>query len=331
MKRLRWLFALLLAGLLLPAAAHQLRLGYLELNEVSPDVYAVLWKLPMVGDDMRLALAVHLPEQCRPLQEVRRSLAGQALSERWRIQCQGGLRGSAIRIDGLDGAAADVLIRLQHADGSQQNARLSATQPAFEVLHSPGLTDIAGSYFSLGVEHILSGLDHLLFVLALVLIVRGTGRLVATITAFTLAHSITLSLATFNLVSLPGPPVEASIALSIVFVAAEILRVQRGGSSLTARAPWLVAFAFGLLHGFGFASALQESGLPTHAVPLALLCFNLGVEAGQLLFVGLILLTRQQLRRLLPHPPRWAQALLPYAVGSLAMAWLIQRLALFQS
>jgi hydrogenase/urease accessory protein HupE len=330
-RTLRWLSALLLALWLLPAGAHQLRLGYLELTETAPGRYALLWKLPALGDDLRLALRVQLPPQCQAAGEVRRTLVGNAVSERWQLDCAGGLRGSVLGVEGLGGPAADVLVRLQHLDGSQQSARLSATSPSLQVAHSPGMAEVAASYFSLGVEHILGGLDHLLFVLALLLIVRGNGRLVATITAFTVAHSITLSLATFGLIALPGPPVEAAIALSIVFVAAEILRVQRGGSSLTARAPWLVAFAFGLLHGFGFAGALQETGLPQSAIPLALLCFNLGVEAGQLLFVVLVLILRQPLRRLLPQTSGWTRALLPYALGSIAMAWLIERVVLFQA
>ena len=183
----------------------------------------------------------------------------------------------------------------------------------------------AGGYFMLGVEHILFGIDHLLFVLALVLIVRGVGLLVKTITAFTVAHSITLALATLGVVHVPSAPVEAVIALSIVFVASEILRSRRGERGLTERAPWLVAGTFGLLHGFGFAGALSEVGLPANDIPLALLFFNLGVEAGQLAFVVVALGVIALLRRI--RLPEWAPILPPYAIGSVAMFWVIERTA----
>jgi hydrogenase/urease accessory protein HupE len=186
-------------------------------------------------------------------------------------------------------------------------------------------------YFTLGVGHILGGIDHLLFVLALLLIVRGAKRIVFTITAFTVAHSITLIAATLGWVHVPGPPVEAMIALSIVFVAAEIVHGLRGEPGLTARAPWVAAFSFGLLHGFGFAGALAEVGLPQKAIPVALLMFNVGVELGQLIFVAAALaagalLTQLRLRR--PERLRWAAS---YAIGTIAMFWVIERVAAFGS
>jgi hydrogenase/urease accessory protein HupE len=224
--------------------------------------------------------------------------------------------------------------------------------PSFVFTKAAG--PAAGGYFVLGVEHILLGIDHLLFVLALVLIVRGVGLLVKTITAFTLAHSITLGLATLGVVNMPSAPVEAVIALSIVFVASEILRLRSAGfsplqrssewnaksvsltashpgvkgpegraPSLTARAPWLVAGAFGLLHGFGFAGALSEVGLPANDIPLALLFFNVGVEAGQLAFVVVVLGVIALLRCV--RMPEWSPKLAPYAIGSLAIYWVIER------
>lgn len=189
------------------------------------------------------------------------------------------------------------------------------------------------TYLLLGVEHILGGIDHLLFVLALLLLVKGIRRLVATVTAFTLAHSLTLAGATLGFVTMPGPPVEAAIALSIVFVAAEVIHSRQGKSGLTERFPWVVAFTFGLFHGFGFAGALTDIGLPQNSIPLALLFFNVGVEMGQLLFIaavlGLIWLGRKLANRLcLPHP-KWTWAVPPYVIGSLAVFWLIQRIAAF--
>ena len=181
----------------------------------------------------------------------------------------------------------------------------------------------------LGVEHIIFGIDHLLFVLALLLIVKGIGKLVKTVTAFTIAHSITLVLAALGFVHVPGPPVEAIIALSIAFVAMEIIRQRQGHEGITARSPWLVAFTFGLLHGFGFAGALSEIGLPEQEIPLSLLFFNVGVEAGQLLFVGAVLAFTFLIKKTKVELPKWAPLIPPYAIGSLAMFWVIERVAGF--
>jgi hydrogenase/urease accessory protein HupE len=197
--------------------------------------------------------------------------------------------------------------------------------PALVVEESPSVWQVAWTYLVLGVEHILLGTDHLLFVLALVLLVKGWRRLVGTITSFTVAHSITLALATLGLVHVPGPPVEACIALSIVFVAAEIVRSRQGSPGLTERAPWLIAFTFGLLHGLGFAGALSEVGLPQQAIPLALLFFNVGVELGQLAFVFAVLLTISIAARSSLRAPAWAWRVVPYTIGSVAMFWVIER------
>lgn len=325
--RVLWLIGALATGWSPPGAAHELRLGYLQLDEIASERYSVLWKLPALGDS-RLALRVQLPEQC-PAGGAQVVLGDSSLVQRWQIDCPSGLAGKPISVAGLTEAAADVLVRISRLDGSQQSARLSAAQPAFKVSATPGLLELLASYFVLGVEHILSGIDHLFFVLALLLLVSGVRRLVWTVTAFTVAHSITLSLATLDLLRLPIAPVEAVIALSIVFVAAEVLRQRQGGAGLAMRAPWLVAFAFGLLHGLGFASALQEVGLPQVGIPLALLAFNLGVESGQLLFIGAALLLRHGFRRLWPQPLQWPRVLLPYVLGSVAMTWVIQRVVAF--
>jgi hydrogenase/urease accessory protein HupE len=222
----------------------------------------------------------------------------------------------------------DVLVRISLTDGRVVSRLLRPDAPSF-VFGKETAGPAAGGYFVLGVEHILSGIDHLLFVLALVLIVRGVGLLVKTITAFTIAHSITLALATLGFVKVPSAPVEAVIALSIVFVAAEIVRARRGEHGLTERAPWLVAGTFGLLHGFGFAGALAQVGLPQNDIPLALLFFNLGVEAGQLAFVAAVLAVLALVRRANITFPRWTPLVPPYAIGSIAMFWVIQRLSIF--
>jgi len=218
-------------------------------------------------------------------------------------------------------------VRIERPDGTSQVEHLLPQRTQFTVEGATGIAQVAWSYLVLGVEHILGGLDHLLFVLALLLIVRGSTRIVATITAFTLAHSLTLVAATLGWVHVPGPPVEAMIALSIVFVAAEVVHGLRGKPGLTARAPWIVAFTFGLLHGFGFAGALAEVGLPQRAIPVALLMFNLGVEVGQLLFVGCVLGLRGLVARVTLALPTWAPALPPYVIGTVAMCWVIERVS----
>ncbi|MGB8714152.1 MAG: HupE/UreJ family protein [Onishia taeanensis] len=309
------------------ASAHQLRMAYLQLNEIEPAIYDVLWKLPARGDSKHLALSERLPATCSQLTPQQGLIDGGNYTARWQVHCDGGLSGTRIRIEGLADSGADALVRIEYQNGNYQVARLTGEEPDFTVTAAPDGVQTATTYFGLGVEHILLGVDHLLFVLALLLIVRGTRRLVATVTAFTLAHSITLAAATLGVVSVPVAPVEAVIALSIVFVASEILRLQGGHSSLTAHAPWLVAFLFGLLHGLGFASALSEIGLPQIRIPLALLFFNLGVEVGQLVFVVGVLALRRLLRAASVGVSHGLVRVPPYAIGSVAMFWVLQRMA----
>ncbi len=268
------------------AFAHEVRPAYLELRQTGPETYDALWKVPGQGEDLRLGLYVELPAGCTNVTEPRGSMVNNAFTERWTVKCAGGLTGGTIHIAGLSATMTDVLVRLERLDGTTQVTRLTPSAPSFVVEAAPGALEVARTYLVLGVEHILLGIDHLLFVLALLILVKGTRRLIATVTAFTLAHSLTLAGATLGFVHVPGPPVEAAIALSIVFVAAEIVHSRQGKTGLTERFPWIVAFTFGLLHGFGFASALSEVGLPQSAIPVALLFFNVGVEIGQLLFIA---------------------------------------------
>jgi hydrogenase/urease accessory protein HupE len=234
-----------------------------------------------------------------------------------------------VRIEGKAAGVSDIIARVERLDGSSQVERLEVGASEFEVRASAGTGEIAWSYTVLGVEHILSGIDHLLFVFALLLVVRGAKRVIATITAFTIAHSITLVAATLGWVTVPGPPVEAIIALSIVFVAAEVVRGLEGRPGLTARAPWVVAFSFGLLHGFGFAGALAETGLPQTAIPVALLMFNVGVEIGQLMFVATILILAASSRKILTTHPVWSVPLAAYSIGTMAAFWTIERIFSF--
>jgi len=323
---LAMLGCLLVAGL---ATAHEVRPAYLELRQVTADTYDVLWKVPARGQDLRLGVYVRFPEGTTALSEPAGFLGEGAYTEQWRVRHPGGLEGQTITIDGLVATRIDVLARVVHDDGETQTARLLPDRPSFEVASTPSGGDVAATYLGLGVEHILLGIDHLLFVLALVLLVKGWKRLVGTITAFTLSHSLTLVAATLGVLQVPGPPVEACIALSIAFVAAEIVRGERGRPGLTARAPWLVAFSFGLLHGLGFAGALANVGLPAQAIPLALLFFNLGVEVGQLAFIGALLAVMASARRLPLQTPTWGWRLAPYSIGAVAMFWVIERIAAF--
>ena len=315
------------------ASAHEVRPAYLELRQSAPETYNALWKVPGLGDNLRLGLYVQLPTTCTNVTEPRASMVNNAYSERWTVKCANGLTGGTIRIDGLTATATDVLVRLERLDGTTQVTRLTPSATSFIVEAAPSATQVARTYLILGVEHILGGIDHLLFVLALLILVKGTRRLIWTVTAFTVAHSLTLAGATLGFVHVPGPPVEAAIALSIAFVAAEIVHSRHGRVGLTERFPWIVAFTFGLLHGFGFASALNEIGLPQSAIPVALLFFNVGVEIGQLLFVAavfvVIALARQFTRRLGMSQPAWAWRVPPYAIGSVAAFWIIQRIAAF--
>lgn len=320
--------AMLVFGLVPAVHGHEVRPAYLELEQVAAEEWNALWKVPGRGDDLRLGLSVEVPTTCVPLARPRGAMVDHAFIERWRMRCQGGLAGT-IRIAGLSGTSTDVLARLLRLDGTTQVVRLTPASPSFVVTSRANVLEVAGTYFSLGLEHILSGADHLLFVFALLLITGATGRLITTITAFTIAHSITLAAATVGVVHVPQAPVEATIALSIAFVAAEIVHLQRGVVRITVRAPWVIAFAFGLLHGFGFSGALGEIGLPQASVPAALLFFNLGVEAGQLAFVAVALAVLEAARRRHLGFPAWAQFVPAYAIGSVAMLWVIQRLALF--
>ncbi|MCI0540743.1 MAG: HupE/UreJ family protein [Verrucomicrobiales bacterium] len=307
------------------ASAHEVRPAYLELRQTASDTYDVLWKVPALGDDRRLGIYVRFRSEAKELSERRGFFSNNAYLERSRIQLPGGLDGQTIHIDGLAATKIDVLARIERTDGVTQTARLLPDSPSFMVDATPSGWRVSATYLVLGIEHILLGIDHLLFVLALVLLVKGWKRLVVTITAFTVAHSITLAAATLGFVHVPGPPVEACIALSIVFVAAEIVRGGQGKPGLTERAPWAVAFTFGLLHGLGFAGALSEVGLPQQAIPLALLFFNVGVEFGQLAFIAIVLGLAAMAHHLPIRASAWGWRFMPYAIGSVAMFWVIQR------
>jgi hydrogenase/urease accessory protein HupE len=312
-----------------PVNADEIRPALLDIKEQNTGLFAVTWKVPVRGDKV-LALTPRLPDSLElvgtpTLQKVPGALIEHAT---YKGDAES-LTGQMIAIEGLTEVQTDVLLLIQLQDGSQHSAILRPSSPQFTIPLEASKLQVAGDYWRLGTIHILEGVDHLLFVLALLLIVVGIKQLLAAVTAFTVAHSITLVLATLGVVHVPAAPTEAIIALSILFLATEIVHKHNGQFSLTEKYPWMVAFAFGLFHGLGFAGALSEIGVPQHEVPLALFMFNVGVETGQLLFIGVVLSVIAVLKKLSVTAPQGAWRLLPYSIGSVAAFWTIERVASF--
>jgi hydrogenase/urease accessory protein HupE len=309
------------------ARAHEVRPAYLEIKESAPNHYDIIWRTP-VNAGMRLPIHLQLPNDVRNVTAPTvQELAG-SLLERRAIEVDGGLGGKRIQFIGLQGTITDVLVRVELLSGRSWTTIVRPSQASIEITPVKGKLAVAGGYVVEGIRHILFGADHLLFVLGLLLIVNNRWMLLKTITAFTVAHSITLAIATLGYAQVPTLPLNVAIALSILFLGPEIAKVWRGESSVTIRHPWVVAFAFGLLHGFGFASALTSAGLPSNELPIALLSFNVGVEIGQVGFVILILLLERAYRILEIRWPRPIALLPGYTVGSLGAFWTIQRLAI---
>lgn len=310
-----------------PGLAHEIRPAYLQLMELGPGTFDVLFKTPMVGD-RRLDLAVAVSGDIETTAVVSRS-TGDAMIQTWQMKSTEPLAGRTLRIEGLDNTMTDVLVRIEFMDGSAWLQRFTPASPQATIPARQSGWDVALGYLRLGIEHILLGIDHLLFVLGLLLLTPRLRQLVKAITAFTVAHSITLAAATLGVVAVPPRPIEAAIALSIVFVAAEIVRARQGRIGIAASAPWLVAFTFGLLHGFGFAGALSEIGMPPGHIPEALLFFNVGVEAGQLAFVAAAIGVAALVRASRLALPQWASFVPPYLIGSVATFWAIERISAF--
>lgn len=323
-------FVLIISGLFgSSACADDSQPGYLELKETTANRYSVIWRNPKLTNQ-QARLSLQFPAEVKNLTKpVLRELPGSTVERRLIETDAQGLIGKRIEIDGLQASNTDVLVRIEFANGASSTALLKPAQPWLIVKGPRSAGQVVWDFTVLGVEHILSGFDHLLFVLALLLIVSGTRRLLMTITAFTIAHSITLAAATLGVVWVPGPPVEATIALSILFLASELVKVNRGQPSLTATYPWLVAFTFGLLHGLGFAGALSDVGLPQHEIPLALLMFNVGVELGQVAFVAVVLAFVFALRKLRIQWPAGSRQLPAYGIGAMAAFWFIERVSGF--
>lgn len=331
-KNLNKLIFVCLLGCLLQSSvvmAHESRPAYLEVNETAASVFDITWRRPARGE-MVLSMQPVFPEHCKVKGSVANYLSPGAHVSRWGLDCTGsGLVGHTIHIEGLTRTITDVLVRIQFLDGVTTTNIIKPNDAKLTVQGAPETWQVIADYFVLGVEHILGGIDHLLFVLCLLLIVKGNWLLVKTITAFTVAHSITLALATLGFVNVPQAPVEAVIALSILFLAVELVKQQQGRSDLAMRAPWIVAFIFGLLHGFGFAGALTEVGLPQSDIPLALLMFNVGVEIGQLMFIAVVIAAILLWKRFSGLQLVWLPRATAYAIGSLSSFWVFSRIAIF--
>lgn len=320
--------AIAVVSALCPAAlrAHELRPAYLEVRETAAETYDLFWKVPARGEAL-LPLELVLPTGCTDTtpRGVTRDTA--AVATRWSIRCAGGLDGESIRIKGLEQTLSEAIVRYERQDGTAQTERLFRGTTSFTLAGRSTLQGVAATYLPLGFEHILLGFDHLCFVFALLLLTDGLRRLFWAITAFTVAHSITLALATLGHVAAPPGPVEALIAFSIVLVAAEVVRGARGMPSRTAKRPWIAAFVFGLLHGLGFAGALAETGLPQDAIPLALVFFNVGVELGQMAFVLAVVAATHLAQRAFRSGGSAYRLLPAYTIGSIAAFWSLERVA----
>ncbi len=312
-----------------PALADEIRPALLDIKEQGTGLFAVTWKVPTRGGRV-LAINPRLPTSLERVgSPTSREVPGAVVEHATYRNTAESLTGQRVVIDGLSALQTDVLLLVQLQDSSQHSAILRPAKPEYTIPLEASKLEVAGDYWRLGTIHILEGADHLLFVLALLLIVTRAGELVKAVTAFTVAHSITLALATLGFVHMPPAPTEAIIALSIVFLAGEIVHKYQDKMGVTERWPWLIAFIFGLFHGLGFAGALSEIGLPQHEVPLALLMFNVGVETGQLLFIAVVLSLITVLNRLPLAMPKASWRLLPYSIGSVAAYWTIDRVMSF--
>ena len=311
-----------------PAFAHRLSPAYFGLAETAPNTFDVQWKVSISGG-LAAVLEPRVPEGCSLTESVRTYVVDDVRLQHGTLSCPDGLGGKVFTVNGLEQTQTDVLLRVDYLDGTASNQRLTPSVPTVTIPVRPSALEVVRTYLVLGVEHILLGYDHLLFVLALILIVKGVGRLVATVTAFTAAHSITLAAATLGFVHVQPAPVEAVIALSILFLATELARQHAGGTghagNLTQQFPWVIAFSFGLLHGFGFAGALSEVGMPQKAVPLALLFFNVGVEIGQLLFIAAVFGFAWLVRLSAVRVPAFWPRVVAYGVGSISAFLVVER------
>ncbi|MGI9534572.1 MAG: HupE/UreJ family protein [Thermodesulfobacteriota bacterium] len=312
----------------LNAYSHEIRPGFLKINEREPGLFDVTWKVPVKGDAV-LSVSPVLPDSFKIIGLTSSYKIPGAQIQQSTFESDGPISGKTIIIDGLSAVQTDVMLQINLADGTNYSAILKPDSPTYEIPLEPTKYGVALSYWEMGLIHILDGIDHLLFLFALILLITGFGNLLKTVTAFTIAHSITLGLATLGFGNIPVAPTEAVISLSILFLAVEIVRDKMGEKTITRSYPWIIAFIFGLFHGLGFANALFEVGLPQNNIPLALLMFNIGVETGQIIFIIVILIFLSLLRRVNIYWPKGTWRLAPYAIGAIACYWTIERIISF--
>jgi hydrogenase/urease accessory protein HupE len=320
-----WLTLLaILAGAMTRAAmAHPLAPVLLDLRVLDDGRVTVTWKTPLLRARGSAPVPV-LPSACRSLDTPVSTTEGEGVVMRWTARCDD-LVGTEVGITGLASSLGGV-VRIVLADGRVVQGVVSARRPFVTVTGRPRRWDVARGYLVLGAEHIAAGPDHLLFVFGLVLLAGTARRVLGTVTAFTVGHSVTLSLAVLGVTAVSTRAIEVAIAASVLALAIELAR-EDAESGVLRRHPWGMAFVFGLLHGLGFAGALREAGLPAGEVPLALAAFNVGIELGQVAFVLAILAAGALLRAVAPAPPVWARRAPVYVMGSLAAFWCFERAA----
>ena len=316
-------YSIVLFAIGLSVNAHEVRPAYLQIEQTGENSFHVVWKIPATGMAVP-KIYLELPENWK-MTSNNASLISNALRQEWNYELNDNIHGGEITFDGLQNTIMDVLVTIKLLNGVKFSGLVKPKKPIYVIPDTPSVWNISKTYLKLGIEHILFGFDHLLFVLALVLITFGGWRIVKTITAFTIAHSITLSLAALGFVYMPSASIEAVIALSIVFLAVELVHFIKGRVGLTAKYPWVVAFIFGLLHGFGFAGALTELGLPQTDIPFALAFFNIGVELGQLVFVMVILVIIFLVNKIKMKPKNWVKLVPAYSIGIIATMWCFER------
>ena len=320
---IRWLAALVMLAFAAPALADEMRPVAIQFDQLEADRWRLGWRQPVASPSADRTAMPLLPDNCRVAGTVDRRIAPLAVTGHAEVRCAGPVAGKAIGWPGFAGVG-EAIVRIAPLDRPVQVHRLLPEQPSAIIAARPSAGQVWRSYFVIGVEHILEGWDHLLFVIALVLLVARPWPAVKAATAFTVAHSLTLAAVTLGAAGVRQDLVEALIALSIVFLAVEVARGPR--ETLTRRLPWMVAFGFGLLHGFGFAGALREIGLPEGEVPAALVSFNLGVEAGQLVVVAAMLGLLALVRRTAPDRAEKIVRIAAYPIGIIGSFWLIERL-----
>ena len=330
MMQKKLLFTLLLLFASISSSfADTIKMAYLGIDETKKNSYNIIFKIP-TKNNRKLNLKANFPKGCDKTSKVKLQAVNGAFLHSWSMECKNGLVGGDISVDGLDITNTSLLMKLKLLNGISQTKILSKNNNTYTVESAPSSLQVVKTYTVLGIEHILMGFDHLLFVLSLLFIAKNLKQLILTITAFTLAHSITLAGVTFGYLKLPQQPVEAIIALSIMFLAMEIIHKRQGIEGIASRFPWIVSFAFGLLHGFGFAGALAEIGLPEQSIPLALLFFNVGVETGQLMFIATVIAVGKVLHKLAkPSILNKGRVAVVYMIGSLASFWFIDRVIAF--